>query len=300
MLKEPMRIKDGFVGQRMIVIPHDIRKEAAENPLTRGLYLTDLGYYPHAVHHYRKRKSGSGQYILLYCLEGEGWVELEGKRLDLVPNTYFMVPKGVAHQYGTSDRHPWSIYWVHFTGSFADLLYQRYCRGTAPAVLQIAYDESRIGSFRLIYALLENGFGAYNMELANIKLLQFLSSFVYSPEERALHDTATADPVNRSIAFMRKNVNQTLTVEALAAQANYSVSHFTSLFRQKTGFSPIHYFNQLKIQQACQHLHFTDRSVKEIGYELGFQDSFYFSRLFKKQMGLSPSQYRVLYQEKGA
>jgi AraC family transcriptional regulator of arabinose operon len=81
-------------------------------------------------------------------------------------------------------------------------------------------------------------------------------------------------------------------IEDLAKQCGISVSHYSRLFHQRTGSSPINYFNMLKIQSSCQHLYFTDRSIKEIAIALGFDDQYYFSRLFTKLIGVSPLKYR--------
>src|SRR5690606_40995788 len=58
------------------------------------------------------------------------------------------------------------------------------------------------------------------------------------------------------------------------------------------GYSPIEYFNHLKIQHACQLLQFSDRRIFEIALAIGIEDPYYFSRLFSTQMGISPKQYR--------
>jgi AraC-like DNA-binding protein len=91
---------------------------------------------------------------------------------------------------------------------------------------------------------------------------------------------------------MKENLDRSISVDELAEHLNYSSSYLYSLFKEETGYSPIHYFNHLKIQKACQYLSFTNMSIKEISYELGFNDPFYFSRLFKKLMELSPTEYR--------
>jgi AraC-like DNA-binding protein len=71
-----------------------------------------------------------------------------------------------------------------------------------------------------------------------------------------------------------------------------SASHFSLIFQKKTGYSPLNYFNQLKIQEACHYLDFSDQKVNQISMLIGFEDPFYFSRIFAKTMGLSPSEYR--------
>jgi len=100
------------------------------------------------------------------------------------------------------------------------------------------------------------------------------------------------DTINNSIEFMKKNLGHTYNIKELADMLGYSVSHYSALFKKKTGFSPIHYYIQLKIQKSCQYLYFTNMNIKEICNKIGFDDPYYFSRMFKKMMGSSPAKYR--------
>src|SRR6266540_4060776 len=76
------------------------------------------------------------------------------------------------------------------------------------------------------------------------------------------------------------------------SSVNLSPSHFSYLFKKKTGFPPIEYFNHLKVQKACQYLLFTNLRIKEIALEIGISDSYYFSRMFTKVMGVPPTTYK--------
>jgi len=283
------KVKDGFVGQKMIVLPPNIKKTVLKADLIKRFYLTAIGYYPHAVFHDRERKFGASQYILLYCIEGKGLIHLQDKSIELKPNTYFIIPKNIPHHYKSSQEEPWSIYWVHFIGEYADLIYNRYMEKEVD-LLSIPYDERRITAFDEIFNLLENSFEIRDLEIINIKLQEFISSFIYYKEiNPAFQDD---DVVSSSIAFMKKNLGSLLSVEELATRQLLSVSHYSRLFRKKTGSSPNQYFNKLKIQKSCQFLYFSDRNIKEICVELGFDDPYYFSRLFKKLMGISPAKYK--------
>ena len=84
-----------------------------------------------------------------------------------------------------------------------------------------------------------------------------------------------------------------LRLSDIAESVNVSIPHYSYLFKQKTGFAPMEYFNQLKVQKACQYLLFTNLRIKEIAEQLGIEDPYYFSRMFKSVMGLSPKEYRI-------
>jgi AraC-like DNA-binding protein len=87
-------------------------------------------------------------------------------------------------------------------------------------------------------------------------------------------------------------------VEELASRLGYSGSHYSSMFRNKTGSSPLDYFIRLKLHYACQLLSQTDLSIQTISEKIGYEDQFYFSRLFKKIHGKSPRNYRNALKEK--
>ncbi len=283
------KIEDGFVGQKMIALPPDVKERIVKNKLIHNFFLTAIGYYPHAVYHDRNRKAGSPEYILLYCVEGRGTVLVGCETNELKPNTYIILPNNIPHHYKSSTIDPWSIYWVHFTGKNAELLYNRHFE-THTGVSYIPVDEKRNSTFDEIFSLLENSFEVRDMEIVNIKILEYISSFIYHKEiNPSIKDE---DVISQSVLYMKKNIGMCLSISTLAGEHRLSVSHYTRLFRAKTGVSPIQYFNQLKVQKCCQYLYFTDRNIKEICSELGFSDPYYFSRLFKKLMGLSPSNYK--------
>jgi len=290
--KEPTKIAEGFIGQAMLVLPPDRQRAILANGLCKGFYATAIGYYPHASYHDRERLNGSEQYILLYCVDGKGWIKLNGAEYQLIPNTYIILPKNIPHHYGSSSKEPWSIYWLHFSGEQADLLYSRYVAYGEEGPRYLPYQENRIELFQQIIQALENDSGNAEIELTYLKLLQFVGSFIYT--DSASKESSIDDAITASVKFMKQNLQKNFSIQELAGQANYSVSRYSELFRLKTGYAPIQYFIQLKIQKSCQYLYFSKMNIKEICKEIGFDDPYYFSRMFKKQMGMPPLQYRKM------
>ena len=287
------KVKDGFVGQRMITLPPNVQYEITQNPLIQDFYTTALGHYPQAIYHDRKRRLGSKEYILLYCTEGNGQITLGENKYDLKPNTYIIIPPHVSHHYQSSTQNPWTIYWSHFVGSKADLLYDRYVSAPIESVRAIARSETRRKEFIKIMGILESGYEMQDLELANLSLYNLLVNMIYSKVD--ISTAEKTDAISKSIEYLNNNLNKTFKVEEIATQQNLSVSRFSELFKLKTGNSPIQYFNKLKIQKSCQYLYFTDLSIKEICAKIGYEDAYYYSKAFKKLMGMPPSTYRKEY-----
>jgi len=83
-----------------------------------------------------------------------------------------------------------------------------------------------------------------------------------------------------------------MNIEEIAINMNVNYSHFRKAFKKYTGLSPIQYHLTLRIQQAIYLLTNTELSIKEISFNLGFGSVFYFSKLFKEKMQVTPSEYR--------
>ncbi len=289
------RKKEGFLGQQMIVLPPDCLKKIVNNILIQNFYLTAIGFYPHAEFHDRKRKTGTKEHILLYCTEGQGEVIINNKKFKLLPNHFIIIPPDIPHHYKSSLKNPWMIYWVHFTGKRASAIYNRYSNENLPIVKFIAYNEQRVKNFLEIIHLLESTFEERSLEFANINLMHFISSFIYQQEFNS--KSKEKNMVNNSIDFMKENLHKPLKIDDLANHENLSVSRFSEVFKENTGYPPIHYFIKLKVQKSCQYLYFTDKSIKEISLIIGFNDQYYFSRMFKKTMGVAPSKYKAHYKK---
>jgi transcriptional regulator GlxA family with amidase domain len=99
--------------------------------------------------------------------------------------------------------------------------------------------------------------------------------------------------IEQTITYMSQHLDKPLQVATLAEQANISPSHFFALFKRRIGSAPIDYFTRLRMQRACRLLENTSLSVKEVASELGYDDPFYFSRVFKSVNRVAPSDYRA-------
>lgn len=286
--------KDGFNGERGLVLPPAIIQELEEDPISAILYITDIGYYPKALHHFRERTEPIQQYIFIYCTEGKGWYQTNGERHAVSANQYFILPAGYAHAYGADDKDPWTIYWIHFKGKLASC-FARQC--TSPIDIKPGLNSriaDRTEMFEEILHTLKMGYSHENLLYACSIFYHYLGTMRYLRQYRECSPDASNDQdiVSAAIHFMRESIEKKLTLQEIAAYTGYSVSHFSALFGKRTGYTPLTYFNQLKIQQACHLLDFTDIKINQVCYKVGIEDCYYFSRLFRKVMGKSPREYK--------
>ena len=291
-----VRLREGFAGQDMFVIPRPIIASTRRHPLIRSVYPTDIGWFPEAAHHYRDRPSGAGQHHLMLCVGGHGYAVIDGREAHLQAGEILIIPRGTRHTYWAADDSPWSIYWVHFLGEDSDYYVDRVPRQvmTAPVAPEAQAEAVRL--FRYCLDALYEGYGQSTLIYASQSVQHILSLLLYRnhafPAEQRKKDWRSS--LESIIEYMHENMSEPLTLDDFAEQAGLSVSHFSELFRSQTGQSPMAYFIQLRMRFACRLLDLSDKPVKAVAIETGYRDPYYFSRVFKKAMGLSPEKYRAI------
>lgn len=293
MRKAGIKKKQGFQGQKAIVIPRKVLASNCEvNTIIAAMHVTDIGYYPKAKFHYRKRQHGADQHILIYCMNGKGTVTIKKSEYQLEPGDVSIIPKQTEHYYYADEKEPWTIYWVHFNGSAADEIVAYMQALWEGHKRFVHYNEERMDIFNTIYEQLERGYGIESMVYADMCFYNFLGTFLHTEHADNIRTSSEGDPVYQLIDYMKKNISTMCTLQQMAEEVNLSPSHLSFIFKKRTGYPPIEYFNHLKAQQACQYLMFTTLRVKEIASMLGMDDPYYFSRFFTKLMGVSPNMYR--------
>jgi AraC-like DNA-binding protein len=103
---------------------------------------------------------------------------------------------------------------------------------------------------------------------------------------------ATSLLVKQTIAYLQQNYAQHLTRQQMAKAVGVSEDYLGRIFLQELGLSPMEYLNRYRIKEAKVLLSHTCASVTDVANQVGFDDPAYFSRAFRKQVGVSPRAYR--------
>lgn len=286
------KICDGFEGQKLLTLPEKVLVDFIGNtPALGRMFITHIGYFPNAKYHYMQRKDGCPDNILIYCLRGAGTFKIGDKGFDMKPNQYIITPATEDPlTYYTSEEDPWTIYWVHFCGPDLEVFNRSFSITKDNLPLDIPFNKKGIDIWEEMYKTLDMGFSTENLCKANLCLPHFFSTFFYSRPNEGMEENC----ITKTILYMRSMLHEKLNVQDMAAIHNFSTAYFSTIFRKATGMPPLDYFIHLKIQKACQLLYDGNNKVKEVAQLLGYDDPYYFSRLFKKNMKVAPEHYKAM------
>jgi AraC-like DNA-binding protein len=287
--------RDGFIGEKLINVPLTLLWEIKKRePELFSIYITQIGYFPKASFHYRERRKGCEDNILIYCLQGKGYYILGDQRYEVNCNEFIILPATDKYmRYWADNNDPWTIYWVHFTGDRIDAFNQGLSLGITNGPVLIPFNEKALEIWQYMYQTLEMGYSIENLCNANFCLFHFIATFLFRAPLPKKENDEPDTIASKTISFLHDNISKKISVEEMAQNHHISASHFSNLFHKATGMPPIDYFIHIKMQKACQLLYTHNDKIRDIATSLGYDDPYYFSRIFKKYIGSSPEQYRI-------
>jgi AraC-like DNA-binding protein len=275
-----------------------------------GLYVLGAGYqyvppnsqYPPAGHQGNhsfdwKRGRILQEYQILYVTDGEG--EFESKATGRVPvsaGSALVLFPGIWHRYRPAKDIGWDVYWVAFHGEAADRLRQSKFIDPREAAMNPGMDDSLLHHFTVLLDRIHGQqIGFQQLIAADVSLI--VASLLANARSRRMSDYHV-EIVNRLKMELEKQAGKLPRIEDLADILNISTRQLHQLFKEHTGLSPYQYHLQLKIRRAKDMLRGSNLSVKNIARTLGFQNAYYFSRIFAKKTGVPPTKWRTMGQKK--
>ena len=283
-----------FDSMESIMLPPSVKDEHAASPVLKQMLVTRIGSCDRAKGHYIPRPEGTPETVIHFCKEGEGWLRTRTGLHVIKKGEAFFIPPTQPLAYGASYDKPWSILWVHTQGGLVEQFLE---------ALQITHESPvfSVIDMRQIEALHAKVFEQMEQRhtLASLvstsgKLYDLLAYLVSEQQGPAM--SPVGSHVKQAISYMEANLHRSLTLKDMANSVSLSVSRFSYLFRQAEGISPSAYFSQRRMQQAARHLLSNQLSISEVSRKMGYDDPYYFSRVFKSATGKSPRDYRKNFQ----
>ncbi|MCL7942406.1 AraC family transcriptional regulator [Marinobacter sp. ATCH36] len=270
------------------VIPDPVIRSLSRHPLTRDLYPLAFGHYRRAAGHHMHREHHNDD-LLIHCTEGEAYLSVEDEPCVVRAGDLALIPAGAAHRYTASPENPWTIHWVHYAGPLAENFREHMGFTDDIRIQHIGRQPRLLVDFNGLLSVRQTGFRTPGLVHVANRLRQLLAAVPLSVVEAGEAQQPDLDIIH---SFMREHLDERISLAQLADLTGLSPAHFATRYRALTGVSPIQHFLHLKVEQACQLLDTTDNSFTRISNMLGYDDNYYFSRLFKKVMGQSPTDYR--------
>lgn len=272
-----------------------------------GSYVTSVGYskvepndqYPKEVHpesHHLTWNRGRilNDYYIVYISKGKGIYSSELTKPEEVVagNCFFLFP-GVRHRYKPKPKYGWEEYWVGFNGLQIEHLMQQGIFKENNPIVDLSYNSAVLHLFTKMIEIVKASHIGYPQQISGITL-QILGLI----NTKANYSGPTNSPDEILIAkakhIMQESFETKLNMEELALELPMGYSSFRKKFKQINGESPNQYLLNLRLDKAQYLLNMTGLNISEIGHQIGFDNVFYFSKLFKKKFGISPKNYRMV------
>ena len=286
-----MQKSDGFPEERkrrLTEVP-----EQSEDISFWDAIITEAGHFPKTHHHYIDRPTGSRDHILIINISGNGYCRLVDKNWVVKAGQGIWIPAHTPHAYGSMEQNPWNIYWMHCRGNGIDDFAQWLTMSGENPVFSLGTLDNLLLVFEKILQELFQSIPQSIYPKNTLLLCRMFS--IIGLEMRSLQDCyarQSEERVIKSIQWMQDNIAKAITLEGLASAVHLSVPHYCCLFKKEMGVSPLRFLTRLRLQLATNLLVGTKKTISEIAESIGYNDPFYFCRIFKKHFRLSPTQYR--------
>ena len=231
-------------------------------------------------------------YCIHHILSGSGIYTTGKVSVRLSAGDTFILFPGVELQYQADKDEPWEYCWAGFMGTdAASIIRNTGFSKETPYILKgtIPVEEIRNG----LDEIYQNKGNTYESSVAMAgRLYSLLAVFMHYAQRTEPEKDSHVMYVEKAMSYIETNYSYPITVEDIAYYVGISRSHLFRSFQNYMRKSPKDYLSGYRIRQACHLLRETDLSVSTIAYSVGFENNLYFSKAFRKQKGMSPSEYR--------
>jgi len=231
-------------------------------------------------------------FALVYVCSGRGKLELKPNfSAPVEPGHVILLFPRVWHRYAPNPETGWHEYWIGFDGEMPRRwLRDRFISKKNPLV-RVNAEDTVLATFSRMMQSIRASRPALQQILAGATYN--LMGLVYSAQQaQPAADTQTADVIERAISRIHNEFEREFDMRLLAQELGVSYSWFRHMFAAHTGLSPHQYLLELRLVRARNLLGDTELPIKEIAMQTGFEDEFYFSRLFRQKLNITPSQWR--------
>ena len=234
---------------------------------------------------YRVSRTNNDMFIFEYILSGSGYIETNGETFKVSANDVYIIEPGQDHTYYSDPKNPFKKIWINF---YSDIFTEIF-KSFGLSGKTVFKNTDTLELFEEIQNLkkISNFSDDICYEIAPL-LFKILCNLAMN-NNKFITISKTAKLTKK---YIDDSIYSNTTIEDIANALNLSKAHIIREFTKNYGISPYNYLIEQKIATAKKMLLLHNMNIGEISSHLGFEDSNYFSKLFKKKAGVSPLQYR--------
>ncbi len=225
--------------------------------------------------------------LIHYVVSGSGTLTVGGRSFPVEKNQAFLILPDQLVSYQASQEDPWEYYWLGFSTTGDSLLRQLGMASESP-VLPVKHGRL----FRQYILDIYDSRGTEAWNKARMLGNAYLLLAMLAEEHGISTEGQTGQLVQKAADFMENNYANNITVEDTAEFAGVSRSSLYRAFMEQLNCSPSRYLCEIRMEHAKRLLRDTELRINEVAHSVGIADALYFSRLFLKETGVSPSAYR--------
>ena len=272
-----------------------------ENPniqdLSVPLRINNCGYY--RVHTTpvieTPHPEGRNDYQLLYIAHGKGhfYFKNTGEETIVQKGNMVLFRPGEPQVYYYYAADKTEVYWVHFTGSEVEKYLEHYELPQDENVFFTGVSPDYPWIFNQIIRELQLQRVNYE-EMLRILLRHVLLAINRFVKEGKQNKSDLVNEIERAAHYFEENYNKEISIEQYAQEHLMTVNRFIISFKNIMKMTPMQYIVSLRITAAKGYFDSTNKNVTEVASAVGYDNSLYFSRVFKKYTGYSPSEYKKI------
>jgi len=231
-------------------------------------------------------------FALLYISSGRGTFESESKFSAIIePGHAFLLFPRIWHRYKPDPKTGWHEHWIGFDGEIARRWLRHKFISKKNPVVKVNAEDTVLATFSRVMQSIRANRPALQQILAGAT--DNLMGLFYSAQQAGqTADPKNANVIEQAISRIQNEFERDLDLKLLARELGVSYSWFRHTFVAHTGLSPHQYLLEFRLVRARSLLAESELSIKEIATQTGFEDEFYFSRLFRQKLEVTPSQWR--------
>ncbi len=274
------KFSDNLLGEFSVV------NSSLINILSGGHYVCDRSFFENNYY-----KSG---YYMIYVESGYGYIETQHSKQKIYENTMFFMDLSKPYKIFADKQLPWKIHWLLFTGQSSDYIMEKIMLSNNH-IFTLALEDKLCNGF---ISILDYYLSNPDSEHLSIKLHSMMTSLlceiVLSCSYFSLklnHQVKYPDPVKVIIKYIEQNYFRKITIDVLAKLTYLNKSYLIRLFKKHTGYAPIEFINKFRLEYSRQLLLSEHISVEQVAMNLGFGTHSYFTKCFKREYSITPTEY---------